>query len=83
MQKQEYNFIPKINNYSNDIAKKVRQKLESTCETKVNKIEWLSQSGKNAKWKEVAKEIIDQETMKECTFKPKTNSCIKSARGKS
>lgn len=40
-------------------------------EEKISTFEWLAAAGNKEQWREHAKKIIDEEEMKECTFKPK------------
>lgn len=62
--------MPKVNSTSKDIASRYRGKLEDICQTKLSTVDWLMQPSKNPKWQETAKHIVEQEQLRECTFKP-------------
>lgn len=70
MQQQEHHFQPEVNKVSMDIAQKYRERMEQIVQSKLSTIDWLVQPAKNPKWQETAQEIIQQEEMKECSFKP-------------
>ena len=40
------------------------------CQQHLTSLEWVMQPNKNHNWQESAKNIIEGERMKECTFKP-------------
>lgn len=87
---QQLEFKPKVSKLSKDIALRYRAKLEDMCHAKLTTLDWLMQPNKNPNWQETAKEIIEGERMKECTFKPETKdykrdkskSTAKTARGR-
>lgn len=83
-QSQEYQFKPQLNQNSTAIAAKYRQKIAQgkdiqqrvaidpeTGEPKINTFEWLADAAIYKEvWREHARKIVDDERMKECTFKP-------------
>ena len=64
-------FKPQLNKESYAIAQKYRQKIASSInEDKIQTFDWLAASGNKDEWVNNAKLILEQEKMKECTFKP-------------
>lgn len=39
-------------------------------QAKLSTVDWLMQPSKNPRWQETAKQLIEQEELRECTFKP-------------
>jgi len=69
--------MPKVNHTSKDIAQRYREKLEDLCQAKLSNVDWLMQPSKNPKWQETAKHLIEQEELRECTFKPEVKELTK------
>lgn len=80
---QEYQFKPQLNHNSSAIAAKYRQKIaegkgipaeidpNSNNPDKINTFEWLADGAVYKEvWREHARKIVEEERMKECTFKP-------------
>ena len=60
-----------MNEKSANIAAKYRQKIaDQIKEEKISTFDWLAAAGNKEAWREQAKKILDEEEMKECTFKP-------------
>jgi hypothetical protein len=67
----EYNFKPQLNENSAQIAARYRQKVaEQIKEEKLTTFEWLAAAGNRQAWRDQAKQILQEEELKECTFKP-------------
>ena len=68
---REFEFQPKVNDSSKDIALRYREKVEHQQQSKLSQIEWLMQPSKSPQWSDAAKKLLEMEEMRNCTFKPK------------
>ena len=69
--KLESDFKPQISDKTKNIALQYRQKLALQInEENFNTLDWITQTGNKEEWVEYAKQILDAENMKECTFQP-------------
>jgi hypothetical protein len=66
-------FKPHVNLTSQQIAENYRAKLQEHVGAPMSTIEVLTQATNKEEWRERAKEILKEEEMKNCTFKPQTN----------
>ncbi len=72
---ESFSFQPKISRTTETIAKKYREKVaESINEPKISKYDWLSATGHKDVWRKNARNILKEEEMKNCTFKPNVSS---------
>eukprot|EP00347_Sterkiella_histriomuscorum_P024180 403332030 len=70
-QKQEHSFKPQLSKKTEGIASQYRQKLaEQINEEKISTFEWLAAQGNKDEWRQNAKQVLEKESLKECTFKP-------------
>lgn len=54
-----------------EIASNYRNKVaEQINEQKLSTFDWLAATGNKEEWRKHAKQILNEEEMKECTFKP-------------
>ena len=71
----EHTFKPQLSKTTEVIASKYREKLaEQVNDQKIETFEWLAAQGNKEEWRQQAKQVIDQEELKECTFKPQIRS---------
>jgi hypothetical protein len=57
------------------IAKNYRKKVaEQINESNISTFDWLTAAGNKESWREGAKQLLQTEEMKECTFRPNTKS---------
>lgn len=67
-------FKPQLTHKTEQIAKNYRDKIASQInEDKIQTFEWLSAVGNKEEWRQNAKQVVEQEQLKECTFKPEIN----------
>ena len=68
---ERFSFQPNISKKTNHIAANYRSKIaESINEQKITTVEWLAATGNKEVWRENAKQLLYEEEMKKCTFKP-------------
>eukprot|EP00347_Sterkiella_histriomuscorum_P000078 403377271 len=68
---EEFNYKPQLNSNSTHIAENYRKKVaEQIKEDKISTFEWLAAANTKQAWRDQAKQILQDEELKECTFKP-------------
>ncbi len=66
---ENFSFKPKISKNTESIANKYRSKIaEQINEQKISTYEWLSVANNREEWRHNAKQLLDEEKMKHCTF---------------
>lgn len=76
LNKQEQNqqqqmFKPKLSKKTVEIAQNYRNKVaDQINEKQLSTFDWLAATGNKEEWRKHAQQILNEEEMKECTFKP-------------
>jgi hypothetical protein len=64
-------FKPKLSKKTVEIAANYRKKVaDQINEKQLSTFDWLAATGTKEEWRKHAQQILNEEEMKECTFKP-------------